>query len=159
MLTIRSNNNIREFTWSGRRTLPPWLQINSPTNKRISPSKLIEGRVAMLQVLNKNHHKVMLGIKFKKPRLINSLLLVSWTPRGGRDYLLKRLFRSGFEEPFFGRTPFWVWSASMVLALCRSCVIIFVFQYLLLQSVLTDAKLYSTIYIIVRQRLGHLHYI
>jgi hypothetical protein len=44
-------------------------------NKPISPRRLREGRAAILQALNKNHHIVILGIKLIKTLLIKRLRL------------------------------------------------------------------------------------
>lgn len=44
-------------------------------NKLISLNKFKEGGAAILHELNKNHHNVILGIKFINPLLINKLRL------------------------------------------------------------------------------------
>jgi hypothetical protein len=44
-------------------------------NNLISPKRFKEGGAAILQALNINHQKDILGIRFNKPRLINNLRL------------------------------------------------------------------------------------
>jgi hypothetical protein len=50
-------------------------------NNLISPRRFREGGAAILQDVNKNHHIVILGIKFIKPLLINNLRLYAHKQR------------------------------------------------------------------------------
>jgi hypothetical protein len=55
-------------------------------NKPISPKRFNEGRAAILQDLNKDHQKIILGIKLIKPLLIKGLRLLEQAASSNKKF-------------------------------------------------------------------------